>query len=181
MSNDECPVCCEICLGVQEKNAVYLNCRHVMCFKCCESWARVKKICPVCRKPFQKVFYAESEEEAILSSSSPMESFSTLSISPEFNNWSPSFWRMIYDLNTEGILDYQPIPIYLPFNRAPRTIFPSGIEDRQIMALAQDNPLLLDKEATGLKHEQKGRKQQQKVANQHFKRNMRASMRNNKR
>ena len=46
---------CAICLNKSISPCMPNSCCHTFCFRCLKYWAKMKKICPLCRKSFRKI------------------------------------------------------------------------------------------------------------------------------
>ncbi|KAK4816927.1 hypothetical protein QYF61_025423 [Mycteria americana] len=57
---------CPICLGEINNAACVALCFHRFCFGCIQRWAATRTVCPLCRRPFDRVLQvlpADDEEE----------------------------------------------------------------------------------------------------------------------
>uniref|UniRef100_A0A8C4V3Y1 RING-type E3 ubiquitin transferase n=1 Tax=Falco tinnunculus TaxID=100819 RepID=A0A8C4V3Y1_FALTI len=46
---------CPICLGEIDKAARVALCFHRFCFGCIQRWAAMRPVCPLCRRPFDRI------------------------------------------------------------------------------------------------------------------------------
>ena len=57
---------CPICLGEIDKAARVALCFHRFCFGCIQRWAAMRPVCPLCRRPFDRILRvlpADDEED----------------------------------------------------------------------------------------------------------------------